>query len=175
MGLAYLGYLYATGQTIGALHRFLILFDQADDPLLRTGANRFDYFAAAYRLWLESPIIGHGLASFAPLFAGGAERQGSYPHNAILQILAEFGIVGIVLFIVFILSGLRHINLERLHRDPLCFALVMVFMTFVVQTMAQGDFTQSYRFFFIAGLLAMRPPAEESGEEEEDEVVPDRS
>lgn len=167
--LGYIGYLYATGETAGVISRFLRLFDEADDPLLRASANRFDYFAFAYQLWLEAPLAGQGLASFGILFRGGLELAGTYPHNAILQILAEFGIVGLVLFVIFIVVGLRHYGLTRLRRDPLSLLVVMLFVTVFVQTMVQGDFTMSYRFFFIVGLLAMRPPAEAEEEEEEDE------
>jgi O-antigen ligase len=167
LALGYIGYLYATGQTAGAISRFLRLFDEADDPLLRTGANRFDYFAFAYHMWLEAPLFGQGLSSFGVMWGAGREGQGSYPHNAILQILAEFGIVGFVLSAIFIGTGLRNISLARLRRDPLSVVLVMLFVTFFVATMVMGDFTQSYRFFFIVGLLAMRPLAAEVDDEEE--------
>lgn len=166
MGLVYLGYLYATGQTTGALHRFLELFNEADDPLLRANANRFAYFDVAYRIWLEAPLVGRGLSSFAILFTGGAEIAGTYPHNAILQILAEFGVVGLVFFVIFIVAGLRHYSLVRLRGDPLSLLVIMMFAIFFVQTMVMGDFTKSYRFFFIVGLLAMRPSAEEDDEED---------
>jgi O-antigen ligase len=174
LATVYVGYLYATGQTGGAISRFLRLFDEADDPLLRTGANRFDYFAFAYQLWLEAPLVGQGLSSFAIIYGAGREVPGTYPHNAILQILAEFGIVGLVLFTVFIVAGLRNISLARLRRDQLSLLLVMMFIAFFLQTMVMGDFAKSYRFFFIVGLLAMRPLAEENDDEEEDKKDQDK-
>ncbi len=169
LAMGYIGYLYATGQTTGAIHRFLGLLEQADDPLLRASANRFDYFAFAYQLWLEAPLFGQGLSSFAIIYGAGRESPGAYPHNAILQILAEFGIVGLVLFVIFIGAGLRHYSLARLRRDPLSLLLVMLFVAFFAQTMVMGDFTKSYRFFFIVGLLAMRPLAAENDDDDEEE------
>mgnify|MGYP001107433166 CR=1 FL=1 len=174
MGLAYIGYLYATDQTVGALHRFLKLFDEADDPLLRAGANRFDQFAGAYRLWLEAPLFGHGLASYYALYGTSGEHVGNYPHNIFLHTLAEFGIIGFVLLALFISVGLCHFGLARLRADPLALAVFMLFGAFVLNAMVAGDIARSYRFFFIIGLLALRPPTEEIDEDEED-VVPDRS
>ena len=175
LGIAYVAYLFSTGETTATLGRFLSLLEEADDPLLRSGANRFDYFAAAYRLWLESPVIGHGLASFAPLFAGGAEIQGTYPHNAILQILAEFGAVGGLLFVILLFTALRNFSLKRLQQDPLALVVMMMFVTFAVQTMVAGDITMNYRFFFILGLLAMRPLATDDDEEEDEELPKERT
>lgn len=169
VALIYIGYLYTTDQTTGAIHRFLRLFDEVDDPLLRANANRFDYFAVAYQLWLQAPLFGQGLSSFAILYSGGMEIQGTYPHNAILQILAEFGLIGLILFAVFIVASLRHYSVERLRQDPLSLLLIMLFITIFIQTMVSSDFTKSYRFFFVAGLLAMHPRIEGDDEEKDNE------
>jgi O-antigen ligase len=173
--LGYIGYLYATGQTGGAISRFLRLFDEAEDPLLRASANRFDYFAFAYQMWLEAPMVGLGLSSFPIIWGAGSEGHGAYPHNAILQILAEQGLVGLALFAIFIGAGLRHYGLTRLRRDPLSLLVVMLSITVFAQAMVQGDFTQSYRFFFIVGLLAMPPPRAEDEENPADEEDSDNA
>lgn len=168
-GIVYVGYLVATDQPIYTLNRFLTLFEQADDPLLRRGANRFDQFAGAYRLWLDAPVFGHGLAGFYYRFGSGVEIPGNHPHNVILQILVEFGIIGLLFFALFVASGLRHFGLRRLQADPLALAVLMVFTTILAHAMVAGDIAQAYRFFFVIGLLALRPPAEEDDEEEEEE------
>jgi O-antigen ligase len=160
--LGYVVYLLTTGQTTSTLGRFLALFDQADDPLLRRGANRFDYFAGAYRAWLAAPLFGQGLYGFSYFFCGtGAD--GCYPHNAILHVLADFGFIGLVLFMVFAIAGMRHLGLTRLRRDPLMFTLAMAFVTVVVNVMVASDTATNYRLFFFMGLLALRPPPEPGG------------
>lgn len=166
VGIAYVGYLFATGQSIYTLNRFLTLFEQADDPLLRRGANRFDYFAGAYSAWLTAPFIGLGLHGFAIYFCN-MEDPGCHAHNAILQTLADFGIIGLVFFVGFVWSGIRLLTFARLRNDPLFMVLLMIFITFIVQVMVSGDITTNYRFFFIVGLLALRPLAEEVDEEKE--------
>ena len=169
LGLAYVGYLFATGESTYTINRFLTLFDEADDALLRSGANRFDQFAGAYRLWLDAPIFGHGLAGFYYLYGSGQEISGNHPHNIILQILAEFGLVGLLLFALFIASGLRNFGFGRLQSDPLALAVLMVFTTMFLYAMVAGDIARSYRFFFTVALLAMRPPAEEEDDELDEE------
>lgn len=167
--LGYIAYLLTTGQSTGTLNRFLALFDQADDPLLRRGANRFDYFAGAYRAWLEAPLLGQGLYGFSDFFCGPAGRLGGcYPHNAILHVLADFGLIGLILFLIFIFFALRHMTLARLRQDPLMFTLALAFITVVVNVMVASDTATNYRLFFFLGLLALqRPPESEASSETE--------
>jgi O-antigen ligase len=170
--VGYVTYLLTTGQTTSTLGRFLKLFDHADDPLLRRGANRFDYFAGAYRAWLEAPLFGQGLYGFSYFFCGVAGRAGGcYPHNAILQVLADFGLIGLVLFLAFVFTGVRHLRLARLRRDPLMFTLAMALATVVVNIMVAGDTATNYRLFFFLGLLAMHPPPtpDDDSDDEEDQ------
>lgn len=161
-----IAYLLASGQNLYTFNRFLSLFDQADDSLLRSGANRFDQFAGAYRLWLESPIFGHGLAGFYYLYGNGVELPGNTPHNIFLQTLAEFGIIGFIFLIFLLGTALRYFNAARLRADPLALAVFMVFITFIVNTMVAGDVARIYQTFFMIGLFALRPPPEEENEDE---------
>jgi O-antigen ligase len=167
LGIVYVGYLVATGQSIYTFSRFLNLFEQADDPL--RGANRFDQFAGAYRLWLEAPVFGHGLAGFYYLYGSGVEIPGNHPHNIILQILVEFGIIGLLFCVLFMASGLRHFSFRRLQDDPLALVVLMIFTTILARVMLAGDIAQSYRFFFLVGLFALRRPEEEEDDDEEEE------
>lgn len=163
----YVAYLLATDQTTSTLGRFLQLFDQADDPLLRRGPNRFDYFAGAYRAWLAAPLFGQGLYGFPYVFCGPSALPGCYPHNAILHVLADFGLIGLVLFLLFCFAGMRHLAFARLRADPLMFTLAVAFVTVVVNVMVASDTATNYRLFFFLGLLALRPPPSESDYDEE--------
>jgi O-antigen ligase len=170
--VGYVTYLLVTGQSTSTLGRLLRLFDQADDPLLRRGANRFDYFAGAYRAWLDSPLLGQGLYGFAIFFCR-FEQPGCYPHNAILHVLADFGIVGLVLFLAFAIAGLRHLGFSRLRRDPLMLTLAMAFATVFFHVMVASDTTTYYPLFFFLGLLALRPPPDADEDTMVDDPNPD--
>lgn len=164
--IGYIVYLLATGQPTSTLTRLLRLFDQADDPLQRLGPNRFDTFAAAYRAWLDSPIIGQGLAgSFN--FLCGREINPCYPHNAILQMLADHGLVGLVLFLAFVAVGARRLSFARLREDPLLLALTLGFVTVLFHLMVASDTVTHYRLFLFLGLLAMPPPPPDEDDEDD--------
>lgn len=166
--VVYFTYLVGTDQTPTTINRFLQLFDQADDPLLRRGANRFDYFAGAYRAWLDAPLFGQGLAGFTIVFCG-VEQPGCHPHNIFLQSLADHGIIGGLLLAAFVLIGLHRYRIAQLHDDPLSVVMLMVFATIFVYVMVATDLPTAHRFFFFVGLLAMRPPAAEADDDVEDD------
>lgn len=170
--LGYVAYLLATGQSTSTLGRLMRLLDEASDPLLRRGPNRFDYFAGAWRAWLAAPILGQGLYGFSIYFCG-FEQAGCYPHNAFLHILADFGVVGLVLFLTLLYSAIRHLDLKRLRCDPLMVTLAMAFVTVLFNVMVATDIATNFVFFFFLGLLVMRPPpeAEDDGEEHDRDLA----
>ncbi len=170
--VGYIGYVLSTGEVPWTVQRFLRLFDQAEDPLLRQGANRFDYYAGAYRAWLEAPFLGQGLGGFAIYFCG-YDQQGCFPHNVLLQALSDFGLIGFTLYVVFIWMALRHCRLAKLRADPLRMTLVMAFITVAVHASVNVDLPTYHRLFFFLGLLAMRSPLE--SDEDDDESAADRA
>jgi len=173
----YIGYLVSIGETPTTFDRFLRLFDQANDPLLRRGPNRFDYFAGAYQAWLQAPIFGHGLAGFPIVFCGW-DAPGCHPHNVLLQALAEFGLIGFILFVIFVWSGLRQHTLQRLRQDPLQVTVLMAFVAVALYAMVAAELSVAHRVFFFVGLLAVRPPPDiddEAEDEMEEEEEKDRA
>lgn len=83
--------------------------------------SRVELAEASLRAWWEAPILGQGVGSFAPYWTGWDER--AYPHNLILEVLAEQGVMGLFLALwmlggaVALMSGavasLRHEALAR--------------------------------------------------------------
>lgn len=167
--LGYVSYLLATGQSTATISRLLNLFDQAADPMLRSRSNRFDYFAGAWRAWLDSPVIGQGLQGFRIFFCG-LEAEGCYPHNAFLQVMADFGAVGLVLFVAMLWMGLRHARPSALGADPLRAIVFMAFVPVFFSAMVSGDITQNHRLFFFLGLLVMSSSPKERDDTLEEEA-----
>jgi O-antigen ligase len=166
----YIAYAVSIDQSIPVFNRLLRLLDQAQDPLLRGGANRFDYYVGAYRAWLESPIFGHGLLGFATYFCA-REDPGCFPHNVFLQALTDFGMIGFVIYIIFLCTALRHFNFARLRDDRLMAMLLMVFVTIALYAMIHANLATDHRVFFFIGLLALRPPPPEADDDDEDQGV----
>jgi O-antigen ligase len=167
--LGYVSYLLATGQSTATISRLLNLLDQAADPMLRSRSNRFDYFAGAWRAWLDSPVIGQGLQGFRIFFCG-LEAEGCYPHNAFLQVMADFGAVGLVLFVAMLWLGLRHARPSALGADPLRAIVFMAFVPVFFSAMVSGDITQNHRLFFFLGLLVMSSSPKERNDTLEEEA-----
>ena len=86
------------------------------DNLLRVSSlvgsssvGRFEFWKAAGRVFMEKPITGFGLGTFFQAYYigyGGNQWYSRFAHNHYLQILAELGIVGLALFMAFILATL---------------------------------------------------------------------
>jgi O-antigen ligase len=166
--IAYISYLFFSGQGTATLGRFMRLFDQMGDPLLRQGPNRFDYFAGAYQAWLAAPVTGHGLQAFALVFCH-REDPGCHPHNVILQSLADFGIIGFILLMIFFGTAIRLLQLSRLSNDPLKTSMLMAAMPIMVSAMVSNNLPNAYGLFFFLGLFALRPPPVDDDDESDDE------
>ena len=71
------------------IDRFVVLIEDDDS------SQRVRLFASAIAMWLDSPtnfLVGGGLGAF-PQFIGESADEGWYPHNFILESLAEGGLV----------------------------------------------------------------------------------
>lgn len=81
--------------TLPVFERFSTLAGDDDS------SHRVRLFSSAISLWLDSPatlLFGGGLGSF-PIFTGQADEKGWYPHNFILETLAEGGLVALLFLI----------------------------------------------------------------------------
>jgi O-antigen ligase len=157
---AYVSWLIATDQTTTTLSRFVRLFEQAEGEQAVEGASRWLYWPAAIRFWLDAPWLGNGFASFSYLYHEGGEYAGGHPHNVVLQILAELGVVGLILFGAFVWSGLRHATLRRLREDPLMVCVLIYLTTGIMNSMFAKELTGGRKLFFAVSLLALRPAAQ---------------
>ncbi len=68
-------------------------------------ATREAYWQDAISMFVSRPVFGHGTGSFGAV-AVGIESE-AYPHNIILEVAAELGLVGLFLFVAFILVVMR--------------------------------------------------------------------
>ncbi|MCB1885889.1 MAG: O-antigen ligase family protein [Geminicoccaceae bacterium] len=167
----YIGYLFLSGETTNTLERFVKAFNSVEDTSVAEGPSRVFYWPAAYRMWLDAPWVGNGLASFSMLFYG-REIEGGHPHNIVLEILAEQGVVGLSFFLVFVWSAARGISFRRLRADPLLLAVIMIATTTAMSALFAKDLAGGKKIFFMIALLALRPPPrlEEEDEDEDEEA-----
>ncbi len=125
-----------------------------------TVRSRTEMFAWAARRFPERPILGHGTGAFA-VDRGGQDRR-EYPHNVILELLYEQGLVGAIIISLFLWlifrrwrQASRIVHLYEL--DIETFQIVhisgLVFLFTFTQAMKSGDINDARFMFFCAGLV----------------------
>ena len=93
--------------------------------------NRGTLFKLAIMEFQKSPIVGMG-----PM--GYSIKYGLYPHNAILQILCETGIIGFLFFMTFIIWAIiRMLRIGRRRKEIRY--LILLFVAYAIQANISGD------------------------------------
>jgi O-antigen ligase len=118
--------------------------------------HRLQMWSMALALWTQDirhMMVGDGTASFARFFPW---RDFSYPHNLLLEILAEFGLIGAFVFSLHLSEVAKRVYLRikmMLGREELMWLAGL--LTFLLSTMVSGDLVRNrFLWFFIGGLLS---------------------
>jgi hypothetical protein len=121
-----------------SLARFLLL-GQALAPGGATGGSigaRVDLFAVAVQMFSARPLLGNGTASFA---AYASTHVGltiyAYPHDDLLQLAAELGIVGAGLFVALVGGAL----FRQIPDGPVWWSVRCLFLLAFLISMISGD------------------------------------
>jgi O-antigen ligase len=117
---------------------------------------RVELWGHAVAYWAERPLVGHGVGAWPILLYNRDERH--YPHNLILELLVELGLVGLVLFAALVIVLARRVSLRRLREDPALMCAAMLCVNAFINAMSTGDISDNRTVFAMLGLLAMRPP-----------------
>jgi O-antigen ligase len=117
-----------------------------------------EMWPATFQLWVQKPLIGHGVGSWPVLYRG--KDISSYPHNLVLEVLVEFGLVGFTLLAAVIALACSRVSLARLRAEPALMAAAMLAISTFLYAMTTGDLTDNRPLFAMLGLLAMRPARE---------------
>lgn len=145
-----LGYFVAREPT-ATVRRFGALLDPG---LGTSGGTRLDYYKEAVNLWSQRLILGHGIGAW-PILTGIGDQRG-YPHDILLEIGVEEGLLGVLTFGWLCYVGLRY-TLRRLRQElepVVVTALMLVVNTFVGASLS-GDLVDNRAFFAAIGLCAI--------------------
>lgn len=158
MAAAYVAYLLSTGQVTATIQRFFDLLGYIRYGGTGVRFERLSYWSNAIVFWSSSPLIGTGVGSFSSLYLQGREIPGTHPHNIVLEILSETGLIGIALFLLFMWSAARNIRIARLREDPLYLGITMLFASLlIVRAMLSDDLAYQWELFVVTGLLTLSP------------------
>lgn len=103
------------------------------------GNGRSALFAKAVMAIQQSPIIGHGVGYFEKV------SSGQYTHNYFLQILCEFGIVGLIFAIIFltVIIGL----IFKINTKPICKYVALLF-SLNITLLTSGVYWTSFVYIY---------------------------
>lgn len=149
-------YLYRAGYFDAVVYRFEVLLSSGGGASVE---ERFDRLQVAIDMWANNPFVGVGIGSF-PLFYLGTDIR-DYPHNIFFEFLAEWGIVGLTIFILFLLSAFyrafivykrRNGTMESIH-----ITLILLFSYTFLNALVSGDINDNRILFTIMSLLFISP------------------
>ena len=174
--LAYLLYAIGTGNMPYTVQRFLDLLGYIEHGGAAVRFERLSYWSRALEFWSRAPIFGNGIASFSSLYLSGLEIAGTQPHNIVLEILVDFGIVGLVLFTALLVVALRTVRLSQLLNDPTMLSIVLMFTSlFGVRAMTSDELAFQWDLFVALGLLTTAAYRTEPRPKSRETVAADRS
>lgn len=139
--------------------QFSTLFNRINIVFTEEGGGvslsiRLSLYNSAIKAFIENPLQGLGLGGFSNYYAGVDQRL--YPHNILLEIGAELGIIGLILF--FFLIGFCFFYLLRLRKrygekeKYFLVTIVLAFFVFMfINSCVSGDINDNRLFFVWVG------------------------
>lgn len=137
---------FLPGADLLGVRRFQVLWSGSDS------SERLFLFSHAWDLFFLSPrniFFGAGMNYF-PIFIGKT-TTGWYPHNLILELLAEYGIVGLALFImpiVYLLRMRRQALGSLIGKTAAEKGSFFIFLYLLIESMFTGGLFYSWMLIF---------------------------
>ena len=109
------------------------------------------FYGLAIEVFLRSPLVGVGWGGF-PLAAGLTDTAGNWPHNLVLELMAETGIIGTMAFVAFV--GVVFYEFIRRRGDVADKNIILaIFMAGFAASMIGGDWPSQRVLFFAMGAM----------------------
>lgn len=132
--------------TIPNFDRIIPLLQGEFDP---SNERRLRFYREGVLLWLESPLIGSGFGSYG-VWIHGADVE-EYPHNFVLEILSELGVVGLLIFGAFL--GATLLSIVANHRKrPVSLLLLCLFIYALINASFSQDLQGDRMIYAVIGL-----------------------
>lgn len=134
------------GISIPTFDRIIPLLQGNFDP---STSGRIELYYRGVAHWLESPIFGNGLGSFPVWYLG--EDTMYYPHNVVLELLAELGVIGLLLFIALLCIPIRSL-VTNLRTNPVTILLFGLLVFALLNASLSKDLQGNRILFGVLGL-----------------------
>lgn len=115
------------------------------------GAGRSELVDAGFKQFYDKPVIGVGYGRYI----SPDNEYGSYPHNVVVEILAETGMIGLIftLSILFIFI-IKHLNYLKTNAYTF-FGIYCVLITFLIRSMVSADMSYNIELFAVLFMLPL--------------------
>lgn len=113
-------------------------------------SGRLGLFSRAWGEYMSSPAVGVGFGQYGrsgQKLLGSMSQSGYYPHNIILEILSELGMLGIILFAVILRPG------EYLYRIRNIYQII--FIVYLLFSMTSGSLVANSGLMVFATLARL--------------------
>ncbi|HET8668286.1 MAG TPA: O-antigen ligase family protein [Terriglobales bacterium] len=163
IGLAVIAVVAAVGLALVAQQRtaqakfaqkeseFMALLQGSENPG-GTAGSRLQFYRVAIGSFAQKPFLGWGLGSWGTIYYG-MERQ-SYPHNIILEIAVEQGVMGLGAFGIFVWLGLQALRRVVRETPKLAFVVPVAAFCFLI-SMFSGDIGNRAVWFWWGSAFAL--------------------
>jgi O-antigen ligase len=102
-----------------------------------TAAQRLAFYQAAFREIEQRPLLGLGVGGWSVYYFGKDER--AYPHDLLLEISTEEGVIGVIAFLIF-LAAIYRASRDLSNLAGAHFAVLSGLLLFtLIATMFSGD------------------------------------
>lgn len=138
-----------TDELTSTLERMMLLFN-AD--MGASAGTRLAYWKSALDIFFSRPAFGAGIGGFASLAGFGDSR--AYPHNILLEVASELGVVGVALLVTIVVLAFRKVHVSLASAgDNVRVALIMVLVNTLANAMLSGDISDNRMVFLALGLM----------------------
>ena len=145
-------YLYLKGSLTATLYRMFLLLEPG---MGQSAGTRVEYYTISESLWLSAPVFGYGIGSWPIL--NGLPDMIFYPHNLVLEILVELGLIGLILFGLIAFFALKGFIKQNKKRSIYWGSIVlMLFVNAFIGAMLSGDINDNRILFVLLGLMAFK-------------------
>lgn len=114
-----------------SLYRLSLLFDAGSDDSVSTRLSYIDFSFDKIFQDVGNFAFGCGIGSFGILYSGEDVRQ--YPHNILLEIWFELGVMGLFLFLLFMAFYFKKVQIN----SPLLYPFIYI----VLNSLKSSSFT----------------------------------
>lgn len=164
--IIYIAVLFLLDKVPNTIWRLLVIFQE--ENMGSSAGTRLEYYLSALSLWMDSPILGHGIGAWPVLY--NLVDQRLYPHNFILEVLVELGLLGLFMILLVFLYALWNLYSNYYRSMALKVIILMLFITSFINAMVSGDIPDNRILFCFLGLMMFHEMKREKNQAGENQL-----